>query len=321
MRKAISIAIIGSLLSAASLADDPIIARVKGERVNLRGRADANGEVVGQATAGQELKVLQPGDLWVAVAPPDGIRCWIHKDFVQEGKVAVKELIVRAGASINYPKIGSLFRGDSVTARETFGDWLCIPPPTNAIVWIHRELIDLPGAAAATTGTPVAVVLPPAPEAAITHAPSPDTPVPKILPTHPEGGFFSRSTPTPPTAHEEVVMPPPVKKPDALAPSAADTNALAGLNLVPLPGQGNVVEHEGFVKSSPYAFAPGRYRLATRKGNQLETICFLRGNSAQLQSLTDQYFLMQGREYWVQGVREPVLIIERIERRPQPEKP
>lgn len=325
--RTIKLLLVGVLMASAVLAGEPESLRVKGERVNLRGRPDASGEVVGQVTVGEELRVRKMGDTWVEVVPPERVRCWVHKDFIQDGKVAVKELTVRAGASINYPRIGSLFRDDPVTPRETFGEWLCIPPPTNSSVWVHRDLLEVPGDAVASPadavaatpvreaeGTPAApaVVAPPMPMpsdvAGTTNTPTlviPSPPAPRV--------FLSTGTSAVTTiiAHIE----------DAPPTNAAASGQIApptDLNLVPLPGQGVIVLREGFVKPAPYVLAPGRYRLASKKGNQLETVCFLRGNSQQLSGLIDEYLAMQGREYWVQGVREPVLVIERIERRPAP---
>lgn len=323
MRNTILSVLLGALSACASLADGQPVARVRAERVNLRGRPDANGEVVGQAAAGDLLKVVQTGEVWYAVSPPEKVRCWIHKDFVQDGKVTVKELTVRAGASINYPRIGSLFRGDAVTPRETFGDWLCIPPPTNAAVWIHRELLDVPPAAKVAAETsPLSVPNNSEPAADS----SPVLPVAtnemavKISPSNPTAPASEATTPL---QHQAVVMPPRVMAgaTGSGTPTNSPPQVPADLNLIPVPGQGSVVQHEGFVKSSPYVLAPGRYRLAVRKGSQLETVCFLRGNTQQLATLVDEYFMMQGREYWVQGVREPLLVIERIERRPKPGQP
>lgn len=164
------------LLSAAtvSAAEDAATAsteaRVKGDRVNLRGRPDANGEVVGQAMAGESLKVVQAGETWIGVAPPATIKCWVHKDFIRDGLVSVKELTVRAGASINYPRIGSLNRGEAVTPRETFGEWVCVNPPTNAVVWVHRDLLDLGNSAVVPAAVPSPAITTPdartSPEAA-----------------------------------------------------------------------------------------------------------------------------------------------------------
>ena len=76
-------------------------ATVKGDKVNLRGRPDANGEVIGHAAFGEALAIRSVGEPWVEVVPPERIKAWVHRDFVQEGRVAVKELTVRAGPSIN----------------------------------------------------------------------------------------------------------------------------------------------------------------------------------------------------------------------------
>lgn len=266
-------------------ATDLPVATVKGDKVNLRGRADSNGEVIGHAAHGEALQVRNAGETWVEVVPPERIKAWIHRDFVQDGRVAVKELTVRAGPNINYPRMGALFRGDAVTARETFGEWICVAPPTNASIWVHRDFLELPASLTAPAVAPVAAVSN-VPPAAVGPVP------PAVDPA------------TNPVAVAEQPSPP------------------SDLMLVPLPGQGNPITREGWLKPAPYVFnPPGRYRLAQKQGSHLDTVCFLRGNNQQLSSMTDTFLAIRGREYWVQGVREPVLVVEAIERKAAPASP
>jgi hypothetical protein len=57
---------------------------------------------------------------------------------------------------------------------------------------------------------------------------------------------------------------------------------------------------------------PSRYRLTRSQGHTHETVCYVKGNEAQLQSLLGKSLMIKGREYWVQGVRHPVLVPEQI---------
>ena len=66
----------GALWASVSLGADPESVKVKGERVNLRGRPDANGEVVGQVTVGEELTVRKIGDTWVETGPNGELYSW-----------------------------------------------------------------------------------------------------------------------------------------------------------------------------------------------------------------------------------------------------
>lgn len=272
----------------ARAADLPV-ATVKGDKVNLRGRPDANGEVIGHAAFGEMLAIRTIGETWVEVVPPERVKAWVHRDFVQDGRVAVKELTVRAGPNINYPRMGALYRGETIAARETFGEWICVAPPTNSSIWVHRDFLELPAPAASAPTAPSGVT-----ETAASNA----------------------------TAAIVAALPPapnPATNPVAVAESPAPP---ADLMLVPLPGQGTAITREGWLKPAPYVFnPPGRFRLAQKTGSHLDTVCFLRGNNQQLASMTDTFLAIRGREYWVQGVREPVLVIEAIERKPAPVSP
>jgi len=44
----------------------------------------------------------------------------------------------------------------------------------------------------------------------------------------------------------------------------------------------------------------------------METVCYLWGNDEQLDGLRGRRLTIEGREYWLQGLRHPMLVVERI---------
>jgi SH3-like domain-containing protein len=273
-------------LAGASHAEE-LVARVKSDRVNVRARADMAAEVVTQVMADERLAVVSLQNDWVEIAPPDTVDAWAHRDFVKDGVSTVKNLNLRAGPGINYSIIGRLERGASVPVRGQFGEWLKIAP-TNVTLWVSREFVELV--------TPLMGSVPATPAVPVGPAPLP-MPEPEPLP-----GAAPLPTPVP-------APPPSVQAPAAVGPPS-------DLRLVPLEGQGRLVKREGELKPAPFLFGrPSSFRLVRKEGVQLVTVCYVRGNSAQLQSLLNESLIVHGREYWVQGVKQPVIVLERIERR------
>jgi len=87
------------------------------------------------------------------------------------------------------------------------------------------------------------------------------------------------------------------------------------LKLVPLEGQGRLAQYQGELKPAPFMFGrPSKFRITRRQGNQIHTMCYVRGNTRQLESLLNEHLIVRGREYWVQGVKVPVVVLDRIER-------
>jgi len=78
--------------------------------------------------------------------------------------------------------------------------------------------------------------------------------------------------------------------------------------------QGRLVQREGFVKPVGYLFGrPSRYQLVAERGNRLEAVGYLRGNDEQLAGFLQRRLRIEAREYWVQGLRQPMLVVERIQ--------
>lgn len=276
----------GLAVLPSAFAQQGIVARVKSDRVNLRARAEATSEVVGQAGLDEPLAVAEVQEEWVRVEPPARVDVWVHRDFVKDGRSTVDRLNIRAGAGINYSVVGTVGEGAALDVRGQFGEWVKIAP-TQCFVWISRDFVDVssPGRTLPSgSRSEPEVAAPPAMPAAEAAAALGALPVVTdsrvgVAPTAPVG-------------------PPP------------------DLRLVPLEGQGRQVQREGELKPAPFVFGrPSKFRLVKREGAQLATVCYVRGNSEQLTSLLNQRLLVRGREYWVQGVRQPVVVLERIERR------
>jgi hypothetical protein len=278
------------------------IARVLADRVNLRARPVTSSEVVGQVSEGETLEVVSIDEQWAEVVPPPRIDTWVASEFVVDGQVIVSKLNARSGAGINYNVIGTFAKNDRVTRRGSFGEWLKVAPPADARLYISSEFLDL-----AAPGAPVepAALVPPAPAPAIeTRAPvqaarADDA---TAVPPPPVRGF--EEAPAPDAAMVEVE-----NEGEPVPPS--------DLRLIPLDGQGRMVQREGLLKKTPLLFfnPPGTHRLVKREGNKIITTAYLRGNREQLDALVDHYLLISGNEYWTEDVKQPLIVIRAIEKR------
>jgi hypothetical protein len=101
--------------------------------------------------------------------------------------------------------------------------------------------------------------------------------------------------------------------PPPTARAAAPPEDLVAKGLIPLEGQGKRVQMEGIVQPAGYLLGPPtKYRLVEKQAEGYRTLCHLKGNNAQLASFAGRRLLVSGREYWIRGLREPVLVPEQI---------
>ena len=272
--------VLAALLARADPATSnltPVI--VHGVRVNLRAKPAADAEPVGKAAEGSVLQAKAVRDDWVEVIPPESVELWVHRDFVKDQTVTAEKLYIRTGRSINHSIVGTMVRGEKLTVRGEFQDWLKIAPTPAASLWVSRKLVEV------QTNAPPPVAIEPA----------------KPLPA-----------PVAMIAMDTNAAP-------LVASNVATLYVPTDLKLVPLEGQGKVVQVEGELRVVGFGFRhPSRYRLVRLNGRSVETLCYIRGNSEQLNSLLDQFLRIQGRQYWVNGVDYPVIIPERITPRATP---
>ncbi len=287
-------------------------ASVRGERVNVRARPSLQAEVVGQLDEPATVAVRGVSNDWAEIVPPSSFDLYVHKDFVQGGVVSASKLVVRAGPGINYSKVGELHRGDSVVVRGEFGEWLKIAPPTNCSLWIARSMIKLPEPPRPAEPPRVATVRP------SPQAPLGTTGVSTGAPPAVAGTVQPSRPSSPPTAPPAMpasppgpVVPPPVISSAPAAPPQLYTPD--DLRLAPVENQGISVQREGRVRSTMLTLGrPSRFVLVDETAGGSEIIGYLRGNEAQLRSFLDRRLRIRGRQYWVQGSRHPVIVVDQI---------
>ncbi len=263
--------------------------KVTGEKINLRAKASLECEVVGQALDGDVLSAKSIRDDWVEIMPPAGVDLWVHRDFVKDSAITGNKVFVRGGPGINYSAVGTLARGDTVETRGEFGEWIKIAPPRACSLWVSRQFVQVLQPEKPAPPPPPANWNTSSSTGAVTTLPAPARPPPAALP--------------PPIRPSVTVAEP---KPEAFAPPA-------DLDLIPLEGQGRMVQREGELRLvGIFSSAPSRFRLMRAGNRGLENICYVRGNSSQLSEYVGRRMLIRGREYWVQGERFPVVIPEQI---------
>lgn len=268
-------------------------ARVTANRVNLRAQPASTSEVVGQVSEGDVLTVKSVREDWIEVEAPAAVDVYAHRDFVQAGVVTAQPLNLRAGPGINYSRIGALDRGTRVEVRGEFGEWLKLAPTPGVSLWISPELVRL--------SVPEPVTPPPAPPAP-EPAPPPlvRTPEPMVLPP-PVARGGRPPAPQAPPAHPVG----PMLESGAILP--------ADLKLAPVARQGALVQREGRIYVPTFTLGrPSPFQFLAGPLNDGQLIAYLRGNNAQLAQLERHPIRIQGREYWVQGSRHPVIVVEQI---------
>jgi uncharacterized protein YgiM (DUF1202 family) len=282
-------------------------ARVSADNVNLRADQSLKSEVVGQVNEGDELPVVAISGKWVEIKPPEQISFWVHRDFVSGGEVKARNLRVRAGPGINYTIVGSLKRGDKVQPRGEFGDWLKIVPPSGTTLWVSRKLVEIvrpsqpqPHRVRRTVRLPVSSVR----QAQIASATQQTVHATtgRIPPPRATARSAEKTTP------ETTSQPPPRR----IAPPRA-SDLKPEWKLIPLEGQGKSVEREGILRKFGFLSSrPTRFRLISTEGTHVETLCYIRGNEAQLQEYTDQPLRIKGREYWIRGCDYAILVVDQV---------
>ena len=292
-------AIFLAALAAASAWAQTGKVEVLRDHVNLRAKPRAEAEVAGQVNKGTLLDFRGTNGEWIAVAPPDSIGLWVFTDFVKEGKVATDKLNVRAGAGINYPTVGAMVKGDPVVVRNKLGDWLEIAPPTNAALWVHQDFVELPVARAAVASA---------------AAPEPVQPTAPPVSSSPVVAAVAK----PPFIPSPVAPVASAQAPASAVPAAASAPVpppdVSEQGLVPLAGQGEVMEREGLLhKTSLLDFARvSNYCLVDKERGRPVTTCYVRGNNAQLKQFEDRRIRIKGDGYWVKGGTKPVIVPRQI---------
>ena len=217
---------------------------------------------------------------------------------------------IRVGPGINYRSVGDLRKDDKISVRGEYREWLKISPPPNCRLWVNRRYVD-------AIDKPVLSELPveQKTDAVLSDkkAVSVDKPLvlskptakPPMLRVHDEPAVLKKE---PPQVH---VQPPvPEKRASSVSPEASIKD-----KLVSSKEQGCEIQHSGVLRRAGLFVwrQPSKYRLVVHDNNGVAvTLCHLVGSETQLAPLADKMVTIHGKEYWIQGGRQPVVIPDKI---------
>ncbi len=117
--------------------------KATGDRVSLRAKPDINSEILDRAMKGEEFVFLGETNGWLAVQAPESLSFWVAGEYVQNGVVQPAKLNVRSGPGPSYSVVCVVSKGDSLSLRGEFNNWLKIAPPDGSQVWISAEYAQL----------------------------------------------------------------------------------------------------------------------------------------------------------------------------------
>jgi len=312
--------------AAAASAQTPV--RVTADNVNLRAKALLTAEVVAQAAYDERLAAYEIGEEWVEVAAPEQASLWVTKSYVQQpaNTIGANRVNVRAGPGINYNVVCTLELGEKVEPRgEEVAEWLKIAPPAAARLWISRDYVEiLPEKAPAAEksskiGSKKAQKAEKEAEIAEKEPQKAEKAEKKA-----KKGKTEDSEPADPALAPAAVAPPPADIPTPIvAPSVPEKDVVvreipvpppANLKLIPLEGQGRLVEVSGELRAAPLINeAPTRYRVVRWLDNRWQILCHVYGEASKFRSLQDKPVLVKGRQYWIQGAAAPVLVPDQVQ--------
>ena len=135
--------LLSSVVVAVGQTNEAVKIKVTGDRVSLRAQPDINSELLDRAMLGEEFIFKDKTNGWVAVEAPGSLDFWVAKQYVQDGVVQPPRLNVRSGPSQNYSVVCVVNKGDSLSLRGEFSDWLKIAPPVGSCVWISEQYTEI----------------------------------------------------------------------------------------------------------------------------------------------------------------------------------
>jgi len=268
---------------------------VKGDRLNVRGQAKANAEVITQLNDGDRVTVLEKRTVpygsrtmtWLKIALPDKASVWVKGDFIKDGVVTADKLNVRSGAGVNFSIVGLARRGDKVRVLRTVADWHEIQPLPGCHGWISSDYVEL---------TPDLQPVPPA-----------ET----IQPTLPPVGGRPATTPRQTAVVETQIIE---------AETAATTTSLplAATEADPpaMPaGPPQAVTREGVVESCGGMLIkrPGTHYLKEAVNTKPQIIAYLNSATINLDQYRGRKVQVIGEETELMNWKNPVIEVQQIQ--------
>lgn len=288
----------------------PVKVRALKDNTNLRAKPALNVEVVGQVSANQELTIKSMDAEWVEVVAPTNIDFWVLGDYLKDGVVVCRQMVnVRAGPGINFSVVGQLANGAKLEVRGSLTDWIKVAPPEGCSLWVARPLVEIVPAA------PVRVqpIKPPAVEPAAARAPDKETSPGRTVPAEAKKQE-GRETPRPAAVTNAFPASKPGEDQTGVEKGTTAVKPPADLDLIQDVGQGQWKQYEGVLRAKNFLVrSPSSFRLvAEDQDGSSHTLCFVKGNYAQLNALLFRELIISGRQYWVRRHSYPVLVPEKI---------
>ena len=308
---------------------------ISADRVNLRAAPVPDAEVVGQASYGERL-VLHGSlaDPWVAVSVPESVDLWVSSELLDGDTVRVNRANLRAGAGVNHAIVGRVERGEKLVVRGRAGEWTRIAPPQIPEVSVYVTNLYVK-AWAPPPPPPPPVAAEPAPPAAPPPAPPPTVAPAAVSAPPPPSTPSEEPAPAPGMADEVATLAP--ERP--VAPAAAPAGGLASdkgrHTVLPSPPANDPTVgpaaipasklREGVVQAEPGAYSgtlarspvfgahPAKFRLVHFDAKGVpETVCYVYGNSRQLDSMKGDALTVSGAVYWFKSSSMPVVFAQEI---------
>ncbi|MGA1236585.1 MAG: SH3 domain-containing protein [Limisphaerales bacterium] len=284
-------------------------ATVSGNRVNVRGKASLNGEVITQLSEGDTVVVLEkipvsgakagePG-AWAKIRLPKSTSVFVYAPYIEEGthKVKVSRLNMRGGPGENYSVLGRIERGAEVKEIQTTASWMEIEAPAEAYAFVAMDFVKVSEAAVVEAQPEEAVVSEPVEVVQVEEAPG-IVSEPVSAEAWPEG-----------------------EEPGEVA-AAEGADVAATVPMVPTlaeesPMLPRMVYREGRVVESMSIQAPSRWSLMSLETKQTINFLHTEKEGLSLKAFAGKDVLLKGEELLDARWKTPLLEVEDIRLAPR----
>lgn len=321
----LALLLVTAALSTAGAAEYQAL--VTADRVNVRGKASLNSEIVTQLREGEIVAVLEEIPVanpkggepaaWARIQLPANTPVWVFAPYIEPsgGLVNVSRLNLRAGPGENYSVLGRIERGTAVKEIRVEKNWMEIEAPQGTYAFIAANFLKKLPAESAAPG--VAATPGPASE---TQPATPST----AAPEQPAATDVATTTPgdTSPATTQSVEIEPapaaPVDQASATTTSPASTADTPDTEPVDQitpaePPPRRVVSREGRVIISRSIQAPTDYSLESLDTRR--TINYLHSEDlgVNLKVYAGRKVIVEGEELMdKRWTRTPIIEVERI---------
>ncbi len=302
---------LGLILGLSALAQDLQQVTVTGDRVSLRAAPEINAVLLDRAALNDQLVLSDNSNPeWVGVRPPQNIDFWVNAEYICDDVVLPARLNVRSGPSLSHGVVGIVARDKTLTVRGTLDGWVRIAPPEETVVWISRKYTDTPPRKSVSVepvkstdaDEPILITGTEAPVAC-----EESNIIITVVPNEPAWAEVVETETTKEDA-EQVVK-------TVLQPVINDVMiAAVGVSKLPETLTPDPEKEQGAEEQFSGILQPANAILYKLVDPTLErdVICYVRGNTKQMETYAGRSLTLSGRVYWTAGLEQPFLVPEKI---------